>query len=398
MPVIEVATRKGLFTLAHSAGRWAIRDAAFLGDNVTLSMTDPRDGARYAALDHGHFGVKLHRKRQGGAWEEVAAPSYPEKPAGLTDTDGWGKPIPWATQRIWGLEPGGADQPGLIWCATIPGGLFRSLDHGASWQLVRSFWDHPGRQRWFGGGADLPGLHAICVDPRDSRVVRIGVSCGGVWVTRDGGETWENRGQGLRAEFMPPEQQGDPGIQDVHYMAQCRAAPERMWIQHHNGIFRSDDSGENWTEIHDVNPSTFGFGVVRIPMIPAGPGSYPASRTKSATPPAARWWSRAPETAARVLKHSPTACPRSTPTTWCCATRWRSTRAASAWPSAPPPAGSGPATIRAITGRWSATPCRQSTRCGLRKGDGDAGARDVRFARHLPRTRMAALASHGPAT
>ena len=268
MPVIEVATRKGLFTLAHSAGRWAIRDAAFLGDNVTLSMTDPRDGARYAALDHGHFGVKVHRKRQGGAWEEVAAPAYPEKPEGLTDTDGWGKPIPWATQRIWGLEPGGADQPGLIWCATIPGGLFRSLDHGASWQLVRSFWDHPGRQRWFGGGADLPGLHAICVDPRDSRVVRIGVSCGGVWVTRDGGETWENRGQGLRAEFMPPEQQGDPGIQDVHYMAQCRAAPERMWIQHHNGIFRSDDSGENWTEIHDVNPSTFGFGVVAHPDDP----------------------------------------------------------------------------------------------------------------------------------
>ena len=30
--------------------------ADFLGDNVTLTLTDPRDGRTYAALDHGHFG------------------------------------------------------------------------------------------------------------------------------------------------------------------------------------------------------------------------------------------------------------------------------------------------------------------------------------------------------
>ncbi len=34
--------------------------------------------------------------------------------------------------------------------------------------------------------------------------VYIGVSTGGVWVTPDGGESWENPGQGMRAEYMPP--------------------------------------------------------------------------------------------------------------------------------------------------------------------------------------------------
>jgi hypothetical protein len=268
---ILVSTRKGLFTVERTKKRkelWAVAKVDFLADNVTLALHDRRSGRTYAALNHGHFGVKMHRSNGNGTWEEIAAPAYPEKPADLVDADGWGKPIPWSTQLIWGLEPGGPDQDGLIWCATIPGGLFRSTDHGASWELLRGLWDHPGRKRWFGGGADLPGCHAICVDPRDSRTVRLGVSCGGTWITRDNGESWENRGNGFRAEFMPPEQAGDPAIQDVHYMAQCQAAPDRLWVQHHNGIFRSDDGGENWTEIMDVKPSTFGFGVAVHPKEP----------------------------------------------------------------------------------------------------------------------------------
>ena len=60
-------------------------------------------------------------------------------------------------------------EPGEIWCGTLPGGLFRSTDHGDSWQMVRSLWDHPKRRTWMGGGADLPGLHSIIVDPRDSK-------------------------------------------------------------------------------------------------------------------------------------------------------------------------------------------------------------------------------------
>ena len=79
----HVSTRKGLFTLERGAGGWAIARASFIGDNVTLAMHDPRTGDLFAALNHGHFGVKLHRSRDGGAtWKEIAAPKYPEKPDG----------------------------------------------------------------------------------------------------------------------------------------------------------------------------------------------------------------------------------------------------------------------------------------------------------------------------
>src|SRR2546425_773057 len=67
-----------------------------------------------------------------------------------------GKAIEWKLQKIWALEPSHASQPDTLWCGTIPGGLFRSNDAGATWELIRTLWDDPKRNEWFGGGADLP--------------------------------------------------------------------------------------------------------------------------------------------------------------------------------------------------------------------------------------------------
>jgi photosystem II stability/assembly factor-like uncharacterized protein len=266
---ILVSTRKGLFTVTRSAsGTWDIAAADFLGDNVTLALHDRRSGNAYAALDHGHFGVKMHRRERGGAWQEIAAPAYPPKPEGLEENDMWGRPLPWSTVRVWALETGGPDEPGTLWCGTIPGGLFKSTDHGATWQIMSALWEHPKRKQWMGGGADLPGLHCVLVDPRNSKHVSVAVSTGGIWHTTDGGATWEQRGQGMRAEHVPPELIHDPIAQDVHCLAQCPAAPERMWVQHHNGIFISDDAGRNFREITDVKPSVFGFPVVVHPKKP----------------------------------------------------------------------------------------------------------------------------------
>ena len=262
-----IATRKGLFTVCRNSPHWEIAAVDFLGDNVSVALSDRRDGRCYAALDHGHFGVKLHRSTATG-WEEIAAPTYPPKPDGYEEQDMWGRPLQWSTARIWALEAGGPDEPGVIWCGTQPGGLFRSTDHGESWQMIRTLWEHPKRKQWMGGGADLPGIHSICVDPRDSRRVWIAVSTGGIWFTDDAGDSWVQRGEGMRAEHVPPELTHDPIAQDVHCLIQCPAAPNRMWVQHHNGIFVSSDEGRTFTEITGVQPSSFGFAVVVHPRDP----------------------------------------------------------------------------------------------------------------------------------
>jgi hypothetical protein len=265
-----VSTRKGLFAVRRSApGRWSIGRPWFLGDNVTLALPDPRDGCWYAALDHGHFGAKLHRSGdQGGSWEEVAAPAYPEPPAGQVERDPMGREVPWKLQRFWALEPGLAHQPGLLWAGTIPGGLFRSPDRGASWELVESLWRHPDRREWFGGGADYPGIHSVCVDPRNADRITVAVSCGGLWRSEDGGAGWTCRGEGMRAAYMPEARAGDPRIQDVHRLAQCPARPEIAWVQHHNGIYRSVDDGLTWVELRPGTGTGFGFPVAVHPRDP----------------------------------------------------------------------------------------------------------------------------------
>ena len=100
---ILIGTRKGLFTVERTASGWDVTGASFLGDNVPMLLTDPRDGAVYAALDHGHFGTKLHRSADGGStWEEVGVPVYPEPGPGDETPGGFGgKPIPWKLEKIW---------------------------------------------------------------------------------------------------------------------------------------------------------------------------------------------------------------------------------------------------------------------------------------------------------
>jgi hypothetical protein len=263
----HVATRKGLFTLDRGKSGWSIARVSFTGDNCTLVMHDPRNGDLIATLNHGHFGVKMHRSRDGGAtWSEIATPKYPAKPADyVPKVPIEGKAADWSLKLVWALAPGGSDEPGVVWCGTLPGGLFRSENSGESWELNRPLWDDPLREQWFGGGADHPGIHSICVDPRDSRHVILGISCGGVWTTRDSGRTWQAGGRGMRAAYMPPEKQFEPNVQDPHMVAQCPANPDTLWVQHHNGIFRSTDCAASWSEIADVKPSAFGFAVAAHP-------------------------------------------------------------------------------------------------------------------------------------
>ncbi len=260
-----VSTRKGLFKIVNDGGEWQIQGRHFVGDNVNIVAVDPKDRTVYASLDHGHFGTKFHRSDDGGSsWVEVACPEYPEQPEGWTEEPNpfTGKVAPWSLESVWAIEPA---PNGVLWCGTIPGGLFKSEDRGETWTMVRSLWDLDERSQWMGAGMDYAGIHSICVDPRDPDHITVGVSIGGVYDSTDGGKTWKAKCSGLRAEYMPPEQAEDPAAQDPHLIAQCPSDPDTIWTQHHNGVFVTRNGCDQWDEISDIDPSTFGFTVAVHP-------------------------------------------------------------------------------------------------------------------------------------
>lgn len=259
-----IATRKGLFELIHGANGWQLDQISFLGEPVSMCLHDKRDGAVYAALNLGHFGVKLHRRERNSCdWTEIAVPAYPLQDAERKDD------VEWKLKLIWSLESGGRDQPGVLWAGTLPGGLFRSSDRGESWTLISSLWNKPERKHWFGGGYDVPGIHSICVDPRSSSHLLLGISCGGVWQSLDGGDSWVLAAKGMHANYMPPELADDQNIQDPHLINRCHQVPDVIWCQHHNGIWRSTDDAASWQQLNTpAGMSDFGFAVASHPRDP----------------------------------------------------------------------------------------------------------------------------------
>lgn len=286
-PALWVATRKGLFHLS-AADDWRVHAPSFLGDPVSMVLDDARDGALYAALHLGHFGAKLHRSDDRGAsWTEVSVPSY----AGLAPIQKAAPPgveappaEPPSLKMLWALEAGGPSQPGRLWAGTLPGGLFRSDDRGASWTICDALWNHPARARWFGGGYDWPGIHSVLVDPRNASHVLAGVSCGGAWASEDDGATWTCRATGMQAEYMPPALRDDPEIQDPHLVARCATSPDVLWTQHHCGIFRTTDNGRAWQPVTAARPSAFGFAVAAHPRDPETAWFVPAVKDERRVP------------------------------------------------------------------------------------------------------------------
>jgi len=253
-----VATRKGLFELRRQAAGWAIANVSFLGEPVSMVLPPIGSGRMLAALNLGHFGVKVHASDDAGAtWQEVATPTYPTQPA---DAQG----PAWKLVQIWSMEA----RDGVIWAGTLPGGLFRSDDGGASWQLNEALWHRPERLEWFGGGYDVPGIHSICLHPVAAGEMLVAISCGGTWGTSDDGASWTLRGKGMRAAYMPPEQADSENIQDPHRVVRCAARPDVLWCQHHNGIWRSSDNAASWQEVTGVPLSNFGFAVAVHPSEP----------------------------------------------------------------------------------------------------------------------------------
>lgn len=252
--LLTVGTRKGLFIGRRQGGAWTFDEPCFNAQAIYSVAIDTRGPAPrlLAGGDSAHWGPSVfHSDDLGRSWTEPTRPAvkFPE----FTGA---------SLERVWQLHPAGPEAPDVVYAGTEPAALFKSTDRGESFELVRPLWEHPTRSGWVPGGGG-EGLHTVLTDPRDREAVTVAVSTAGVFRTRDGGASWAPSNKGVTAVFLP-----DPHPefgQCVHKVSRDAVDPDRLYLQNHWGVFRSDDGGEEWTDIGGSLPSDFGFAVAAHP-------------------------------------------------------------------------------------------------------------------------------------
>jgi photosystem II stability/assembly factor-like uncharacterized protein len=257
--LVLAGTTKGAFLLHAGPDRdaWTLHGPWFRGAAVYAAAFDPRAGRGriLAAAQSMHWGAVVHRSDDFGAtWSD------PER-QNVRFAEGG----PDALANVWQLRPGRDSEPDVVFCGVEPAALFRSADGGDSWAPVEGLLRHEHRPRWMPGGGGLC-LHTIVLDPADPLRMGVAISTGGFYRTDDGGASWTARNHGVRAEFLP-DRHPEFG-QCVHKVAHHPARPERLFLQNHWGLYRSDDWGDSWTDIANGVPSDFGFAMEVHPHDP----------------------------------------------------------------------------------------------------------------------------------
>ncbi len=123
------------------------------------------------------------------------------------------------------------NNPDRFYLGTLDGQIYSSADAGKNWELLYNF--------------NKPKLFVdhIIVDPRDSKTIYVAAhrhkEAGGFFKSTDGGHRWRES----------PELKNEA----LHSLTQSDSNPSVLIAGTFNGIFRSDNSGDTWTQLPTLN-------------------------------------------------------------------------------------------------------------------------------------------------
>ncbi|HKB65100.1 MAG TPA: peptidoglycan-binding protein [Pyrinomonadaceae bacterium] len=163
----------------------------------------------------------------------IAFGSVPDSADSLADpgkySDDWrANGPPGGDVRSLVVDPNNADR---FYLGTLDAQLYTSADAGKNWELLYNF--------------NKPKLFVdhIIVDPRDSKTLYVAAhrhkEAGGFFKSVDGGHKWRES----------PELKNEA----LHSLTQADSNPSVLIAGTFNGIFRSDNSGDSWTQLPTYN-------------------------------------------------------------------------------------------------------------------------------------------------
>ena len=288
-----IGTRKGAFNLTSDPVRstWNLEGPLYLGHIIHHYMCDPRDAnSQIMAMKAGHLGPTVFfSKDKGATWKEASKPPQfpkaqdtaggnpdPEKDLSeMTEAEkgetngGNDKKDASAVDICFWLTPGHESQPGVWYAGTAPPGMFITKDGGDTWAPVEGFNKYCQENPGLHGETATPGgqlTHSILIDPRNPQHMYVSISVGGTFESLDAGASWTPINRGIQADFLPDPE--TPYGHDPHFVVMHPANPDRLYQQNHCGIYRIDRPSITWSRIGDNMPKEagdIGFPIVVHP-------------------------------------------------------------------------------------------------------------------------------------
>jgi photosystem II stability/assembly factor-like uncharacterized protein len=169
-------------------------------------------------------------------WALSAHPSRPDELLAGTDSGLYRLDIP---SRKWTHVPSGMDKlpiwsiaqsphdPNLLLAGTRPATIFRSTDGGRTWTDVDP--KFPENCQF----VLRPRVTKIEFDYEDQNLAWCGLEVGGVYRSRDAGNTWEHASQGMISD-------------DVHDVSVVRNGGRLLYAATNKGLHVSRDNGTSW--------------------------------------------------------------------------------------------------------------------------------------------------------
>lgn len=272
---VLVGTKKGAFILTADGARknWEVSGPHFAGWEIYHLKGSPADPNRiFCSQSSGWFGQVIQRSDDGGkTWnipDGAKLPAPGEFPAGISNafaydgevgTHKWydGTQHPWEFKRIWHLEPSLTD-PETVYAGAEDAAIFKSTNGGKSWQELSALRRVKG-ELWQPGAGGM-AVHTILIDPKNPKRIYVAISAAGAFRTEDGGATWKPINRGLKSQYELPDPDAEVG-HCVHRIALHPSRPDVLFMQKHWDVLRTDNAGDQWSEVSGNLPTDFGFPI-----------------------------------------------------------------------------------------------------------------------------------------
>jgi photosystem II stability/assembly factor-like uncharacterized protein len=266
---ILAATVDGVIFLSRKdeGSPWVVKRKALEGRHVIALMIEPTSGTIFATMHNGgiaaseDFGESWEFRNQGIASENVYCINYSisdgrvklyvgTEPAHLYVSEDMGsswhelsslRSVPSLPKWTFPAPPHDAHvkniaidpkNPKVIYVCVEQGGLFKSVDEGATWEELYGFNDD---------------CHRLLIMPSDTQKLFLTTGYG-FYRSTDGGKTWEGLTERISRIGYPDPLVFNPQNEKLMFLAGAEADPYH-WMQTRSAnprIARSRDCGETW--------------------------------------------------------------------------------------------------------------------------------------------------------